>query len=344
MKLLVTTQTVDRDDPVLGFFHEWLVALSPKFESVEVICLKEGRHALPSNVHAHSLGKERGGGTFLYARRFLSYVKKLRYSSDAVFVHMNPEYIVLAGLFWKLSGKKIYLWYNHPKGGLRLAIAMLFADKVFHTSPLAASAGSKKSIRMPAGVDTDMFSPQKVERIANTIYLQGRVMPSKRVSVACEAVDLLVERGVSATLSVVGPEEPTYAKELRRRHKNLIDSGTIVFLGPKPNRDTPVLYSAHAVALNLASGGHYDKTVLEAMACETPVIITSTAFTGRVPDAWSGKSTPLELADTLEAFFALTISEREALGKKEREAVIREESLSALIERLSNEIQSGYPA
>lgn len=343
MKLLVTTQVVDRDDPFLGFFHEWLVSFSSKFESIEVVCLKEGKHDLPSNVHIHSLGKEQGGGRLLYVRRFLTYIQKLRSSYDAVFVHMNPEYIILGAIGWKLAGKKVYLWYNHPKGGLRLAIAMLFADKVFHTSPLAASALSKKSVRMPAGIDTDLFSPQKVERRANSIYLQGRVMPSKRVNTACEAIGLLIERGVEVSLSIVGPEEQTYADELRRRSKNLIEKGIVTFLGPKSNKDTPVLYSAHAVALNLAAGGHYDKTVLEAMACETPVVITSRAFSGRVPDAWSGKSTPLEIADTLEAFFSLTPHEREALGKKEREAVVQGESLPALIERLSEVLQSGYP-
>ena len=345
MKLLVLTQAVDRNDPYVGFFHEWLVALAPKFDSIETICLKEGEHVLPHHVRVHSLGKEkRKESPVTYALRFLSYVRTLRRSYDAVFVHMNPEYVVLAGLLWKLLGKKIYLWYNHPKGGFRLAVAMFFADKVFYTSPLAASAGSKKSVRMPAGVDTDLFSPQAVERTANAIYLQGRVMPSKRVSVACEATDLLVARGIPATLTIVGPEEPAYTAELRRRHKDLIDKGTIVFLGPKPNRETPVLFSSHAVALNLASGGHYDKTVLEAMACETPVVISSRAFAGRVPEMWSGKSTPLEIADTLEAFFMLSPAERDILGKRERTAVVEGESLPALIGRLSEVLQSGYPA
>ncbi len=345
MKLLVTTQAVDRNDPYVGFFHEWLVALAPRFKSIEVICLKEDEHSLPQNVEVHSLGKEKKKESPLtYTLRFLTQAWKLRRSYDSVFVHMNPEYIVLAGLFWKLHGKKICLWYNHPKAGFRLAVAMLFADKVFYTSPLAASSGSKKSVRMPAGVDTDLFSPQKVERKANSVYLQGRVMPSKRVNAACEAIGLLVERGVPVTLSVVGPEDAVYAGELRRRYKSLIEKGVITFFGPKPNKETPVLYGAHAVALNLASGGHYDKTVLEAMACETPVIITSRAFSGRVPDAWVGKNTPLEIADALEMFFTLSSSERDALGKKEREAVVREESLPALIEGLSKEIQSGYPA
>ena len=57
MRLLICTQTVDLNDPVLGFFHGWIAAFSRHCESVHVICLKEGRHSLPANVFVHSLGK-----------------------------------------------------------------------------------------------------------------------------------------------------------------------------------------------------------------------------------------------------------------------------------------------
>src|SRR3989344_3692203 len=61
MRLLICTQAADQDDPVLGFFHEWIAGLAKQFESVEVVCLKEGRHALPANVSVHSLGKSAQG-------------------------------------------------------------------------------------------------------------------------------------------------------------------------------------------------------------------------------------------------------------------------------------------
>lgn len=338
MKLLIATQAVDIHDPVLGFFHEWLVAFSAKFDAIEVICLREGKHALPENVRVHSLGKEAGGGKMTYALRFLSHIWKLRSSYDAVLVHMNPEYVILGGVWWKLWKKKMYLWYNHPKGGVRLWLAMLFADVVFYTSPYAASAHTRKSVRMPAGVDTELFQYRGEVRRPHSLYLQGRVARSKRVEIALEAVRLLRERNIPATLTIVGPEDGAYVRRLRSEYADLISEGSVTFLGPKTNRETPALYASHAVALNLAGDGHYDKTVLEAMACETPVIVASNSFHGLVPDVWSGKATPEKLANALGMFFALSIPERTVLGKEEHDIVAARESLTLLGESITQAV------
>ena len=114
MKLLITTQAVDLDDPVLGFFHAWIVTLAARVESVEVICLQEGRHALPKNVHVHALGKRAGkrtgiGDRFRYTVRLKYLVWKLRHQYDSVFVHMNEEYVLIAGSLWRLFGKRVIL-------------------------------------------------------------------------------------------------------------------------------------------------------------------------------------------------------------------------------------------
>ena len=109
MRLLITTQVVDRTDPFLGFFHGWIVELAKHFEHIEIICLQEGQHSLPSNVNVNSLGKELGiQSRIVYAARFLGLVWKLRDSYDAVFVHMNQEYILLAGWLWKILHKRIF--------------------------------------------------------------------------------------------------------------------------------------------------------------------------------------------------------------------------------------------
>ena len=53
------TQKVDKNDAILGFFHNWLLQLSPKFERIIVVCLEKGESDLPNNVRVLSLGKEK---------------------------------------------------------------------------------------------------------------------------------------------------------------------------------------------------------------------------------------------------------------------------------------------
>src|ERR1041385_8548279 len=116
MRLLVTTQAVDLNDPVLGFFHRWIEELAKHYEHVHVICLKEGEQRLPSNVSVHSLGKEQGRSRVKYLVLFYRYIWTLRNEYDAVFVHMNQEYVLLGWKLWFLLGKRIVLWRNHKKG------------------------------------------------------------------------------------------------------------------------------------------------------------------------------------------------------------------------------------
>lgn len=344
MRLLVVTQVVDKHDPVLGFFHQWIEELSEHFESIEVICLQEGEHALPKNVRVRSLGKERHKtSSFMYTIRFMRYVHTLSGSYDAVFVHMNPEYVVLAGWYWKLRKRRSFLWYNHPKGGMRLFFAQVFASKIFFTSPYAASARFNKAVRMPAGIDTNLFKPTGVAKKPFSLYLQGRVTRSKRIDMALETLQLLREAGTKATLTIVGPEEEVYVRKLKEKYKDLIMAGTVSFLGPKPHHETPVLYSAHAVALNLAASGHYDKTVLEALACEIPAVVSGRGFDGIIPDWLMGHDTSISLAQALQKIFSISSEEYLALGKNSRTVVEKKESLEVLVQALSDTLKASYP-
>src|SRR3989338_1305456 len=117
-KLLFITQKVDKDDDVLGVYHHWLEKLSKKVGEIKVICLYRGKVDLPLNVSVYSLDKESGQSRLKYIFRFYKHIFGLRKNYDVVLVHMNPVYVVLGGLLWKLWGKKIMFWYNHPMGNL----------------------------------------------------------------------------------------------------------------------------------------------------------------------------------------------------------------------------------
>lgn len=337
MKLLIVTQVVDTDDPKLGFFHHWLEEFSQKFESIQVICLTEGRHALPSNVSVHSLGKEHGRQPrVITSLRFLKLAWKLRNSYDAVFVHMNPEYVLVAGYFWRISKKKVGLWYNHTVGSLWLRLAAPLVSSIFHTSSYAYPARYKKAVLMPAGVDTQIFKPLPVTRDRKTIYFQGRVSPAKNVHILLEAVRMLRTEGIQATVTIVGPEDADYGAKLRSDFKDLLENKIATFAGPKRNEETPALYSAHGVAVNLTDAGNFDKTVLEALACDTPVVVASPAFAELVPtSSILSKLDAGLLKEALARILALSDTEYVALSKQGRAKVEEKHSLAALADTLA---------
>ncbi len=341
MKLLIVTQVIDLDDPILGFFHRWVGEFAKHFEHIEVICLKLGRHSLPTNVSLYSLGKEKKSSRIKYVARFGWLIWKLRPYYDHVFVHMNPEYVILGGLDWRIMGKKIFFWYNHPRDNWRLRLATHLAHRIFYTSPYSATARVSRAVRMPAGIDTDIFKPQPVTRNRYSLYMQGRVAPSKHVDIALAALRIIRKSVPEITLTIVGPEDETYGKQLREEFADILDA--VMFLGPKPNRETPALYSAHSISINLAADGHYDKSVLESVACGTPVALSSEAF-GEKREVESQNMfllrdrTPEALSEMV--LFMLKDYERwEEQVDSARRTVIEHHSLEKLAPRLIHEME-----
>lgn len=336
MRLLIVTQAIDPKDPILGFFHRWLTHLAPQFEHIEVICLVEGVHTTPKNVRVHSLGKEKGvRNRLVYAIRFLQHLWRLRGSYDAVLVHMNQEYVLLAGWWWVLSRVPIHFWRNHYAGGHFTDIAAFFCTKIYCTSRASYTAKYGKTVLMPVGVDTDFFQKSRPD-IPGSILSLGRIAPSKRIEVLIDALRLLRKRDVSFSCSIYGDALPHDAAYLR----DLQDSAAthdipVTFHGGVSNDATPPIYSAHAMFVNLSESGMYDKTILEAAACGTMVLAASEDFARE-----AGESTLFtdarSLAEKLEIF--LTDKTLRLATIEAQRSIVKEHSLKVLITRLVREI------
>ena len=208
MKILIFTQKLNRNDSTLGFFVDWLQKISSHFEKIYVVCLEKGNFSLPDNIEVFSLGKEEGMGKLSYVVFFFKYLFDLRGKYDSVFVHMNEEYVVMGGLFWKVSKIPVFLWRNHPKGSFWTRIAVLFSKKVFCTAKDSFTARFKKTILMPVGIDTKLFKEDKsISKNKNSVCMIGRISPIKRVEVGLEAVSILIKNGVQVSMTVLGPCE-----------------------------------------------------------------------------------------------------------------------------------------
>jgi glycosyltransferase involved in cell wall biosynthesis len=188
---------------------------------------------------------------------------------------------------------------------------------------------------MPAGIDTEIFSSKGGKRERRSVYYQGRIAPSKNVATLIEALSYCPE----ARLTLVGPEDPAYMARLRRDFTRLVSSGRVIFAGPKRNDETPALYGAHGLSVNLSAPGHYDKSVLESMACETPVIVSSPAFSGMVPERWRvSEKDARALGEKMTEMMNLPEAQYEELGKVLRKAVISSQGLAALTNRLVRDL------
>jgi glycosyltransferase involved in cell wall biosynthesis len=269
MKLLIITQKVDINDDVLGFFHRWIEEFAKHCEKVTVICLQKGEYNLPGNAEVFSLGKEDKRSRAAYLFNFYSLIWKKRKEYDVVFVHMNPEYVVLGGLVWKLLKKKIALWYTHKSVTLRLRIAEKFADKIF--------TASKESFRLPSdkveivghGIDIDFFMPDQNTPRGNHWLSVGRLTASKRHDLAIRAA---YEAGVPLRIAGEGPE--------RENLKKLADElgADVALLGPLTQVRLRDEYRRAAKLVHRSETGSLDKVVLEAAACGCPVDTTDPAL------------------------------------------------------------------
>jgi len=338
--LLIITQKVDQNDTLLGFMHGWIREFANNFEKITVICLQKGEYSLPKNVEVLSLGKELGAYKIEYIFNFYRYIFLRRKQYDAVFVHMNPEYVLLGGIFWRLWGKKMVLWYNHTFGNWKCRLAMKMVHTVCHTSPYAFTAGTKKSLVMPAGTDTEFFNFDGLKTTKPSILYVGRVAPVKDLMTLIRAVKILEEQDIEFTLNIYGealPKDLVYLEMIKKEAGDLINKGIINLKGGIPNIKTPEIFAVSWVFVNLTPSGNYDKTVLEAMACGSIPIVSSRAFAEILPANLIFKEKdPIDLAVRIKNIFTLTSSAREKTGKEMRNIVENRESLEKLTSKIVN--------
>jgi glycosyltransferase involved in cell wall biosynthesis len=336
MKILIVTQVVDRDHTTLGFFTRWIEEFAKKSQKVNVVCLYKGEFVLPKNVSVFSLGKEDGVSRFKYIRNFFYYIFKLRKEYDIVFVHMNQEYVLLGGLFWKLFGKKIFFWRNHPYGNLLTDLSIKISDKVFSTADMSYAMRFDKTKLMPAGTDTKFFREDNRSREKNSLLVFGRISPIKKIENAIDLVSYLLAKGITVKLSIIGDyleRDKDYVQFLKKRIQDSKISDYVKIEKGVRFTDSPLVYQRHEVFLNFTKSGSFDKTVIEALACGCKVLVTNTSMKNILPE---GSYTKSEVQEAFVALQKLLYLQGFDLDKYKQSGlkVVEDQSLNALINEI----------
>lgn len=376
MKLLILTQKVDESDDVLGFMTGWIEEFSRQTEKITTICLYKGEYYLPENVSVLSLGKEslnpKAQGLKLeassqkiflrlrYVWNFYRYIWQERNNYDAVFVHMNYEYVILGWIFWKLFGKKIGLWYAHGHVPFFLRLAEKMTDIVFTSTKSGfriesdkkkvvgqgISLGKFKTINYLALPDLAKLDKLKTKNFSFKIVSVGRISPVKDYEILIKSVEILKKEMLekSFEVEIAGSagtsEQETYFEKLKKDVLDKKIDNCFRFVGSIPNKDIPQFLTKADLFVNMSRTGSLDKAILEAMASGV-IILTPNEALKEVLGDLSGslmfeKGDSRALADKIKMIMNMGDAERIDLGNKLRGIVERDHSLPALIKKILN--------
>ena len=344
MRLLILTQKIDINDDLLGVYHSWIEKLAQKVEKVNVICLFKGQFHLPPNVSVYSLGKEQGNSQLKYVKNFFYYIWKLRRDYDVVFVHMNKEYVLLAGLIWRLWGKKIVLWYAHYLIKWQVRAAAWLSHQVVTSASFACQIKSRKLSVVGQGIDVNYFRNLNYRNKDNKINLLflGRISSVKDLGTLINAISLVLKKNSNIYLNVVGSpgekDEP-YWQSIKNLVTQLSLDSFIRFWGKVSWHQTLEFYNQNDIFINLTRTGSFDKTTLEAMACEKLVLVCNRAFENIFPEDLKSQLIFLEkdsqdLADKISGLLVRQQEEKEAIGRTLREIIVQNHSLERLVDKL----------
>jgi glycosyltransferase involved in cell wall biosynthesis len=182
------------------------------------------------------------------------------------------------------------------------------------------------------GIDCEQFSPSATDggsvpelNDADPPYVAfvGRLQPGKGAHYLIDAFARIADSYPERQLVLVGDGPQRDELEQLAREKGIGDR--VEFLGEIPNEAIPaVVGEADVFALpSLAEG--MPRTVLEALACKTPVVTTDleqlrplVKDVGRLVPSES----PPELADALDDLLEASPETREAMGERGREKIL----------------------
>lgn len=319
MKLIVVTQHVDPDHPLLGATVPKLRALAGRVDELVVLAESAVPGPLPENCTVRLFAARSRLGRGL---RFLRALRRELRGADAVLAHMVPLYAVLAAPLARPRGVRVLLWYTQWHASPTLRVAERVANRVLSVEPASFPFASRKLTAIGHGIDAAQIACRSSEPAVPPLRLLalGRYSSVKGYPALIRGVAEASARGVDVRLAVHGPvsneAEGRHREELTRLTEALGLSDRVVLGEALPR---PEALAAVSLANALASAtvrGAADKVVLEAALSSVPAIVPDHAFAELVPEELRFRADdPSSIADAFERYAALAPAERRRLGE-----------------------------
>ena len=154
---------------------------------------------------------------------------------------------------------------------LRCAAAVRYDSEQERDDALAR--GFPEGVVIPPGTPTPPPRPREA-RVPGRIAFLGRLSAKKGVDVLLEALPLVVLAAPAAHLLVAGPDDEGIGEQLRERARALGVSDRLTLLGLVTGQEKVDLLCTASVVAAPSIAESFGATVTEAMAVETPVVVT----------------------------------------------------------------------
>lgn len=347
MKILIITQTLDSNHSVLGFFVRWVLEFAKQCDQVTVFCLDKGEDVFPENVTVVHIPRTwHGVKTWPLTLAYKAFVYRKEYTH--VFVHMNPEYILSAGLIWKILGKKISLWYTHSSVTLRLKIAVFFSEKVFSANKESFRYKTNKLNIFGHGIDLGLYKGFHIEgSLKNELSIAyiGRISKTKRIDFVLETLSRLhSDYNIKARCTIIGGPltevDIKYQAYLLEYVKEKGLDQFVSWTGPLPLPDAISVLKEQDIFIHTSQTGSLDKAVLDAMMCGVITYSTNEAIYPVLENLNKTLcvKTPIEVAENINVLVKGDPGHILNLRKRSREYVENNFSLVELIQAILKKI------
>lgn len=210
----------------------------------------------------------------------------------------------------------------------------------------AMGVPNNKITIIPNGIDQSQFSLLPVKGTFRSKYhipddekivlFLGRIHKIKGIDLLIDSYSELVQEIPNVTLVIAGPDDNTVPKLIEQiKRKNLIREP--LFTGPLYNQDKLAAYVDADVYVLPSRYETFPNTVLEAWACETPVIVTERCLIADVVEK-AGSVTKFESSALKKAIIKTFTDEkqRQLATRSGRSLIENDYNLDSSVNKIEN--------